>query len=132
MGPGLIASVDDLKSLEYLSIPEQVTEVLGADYPYDIDLSKMSGLHPLKNLKNLISPDMFDFGDLENFDRYFHPWNKVDPVEKERKREMLKKAIEGFPNLVPLKEKDIYDLQIAKIDSSTFFDVNIFPSLSEE
>ena len=86
----------------------------------------MSKLHPMKNLKNLITEDGFDFG-IEQFSDCFDEMGDVEPIEQERQKEMLKKATKDFPNLVPL-EIGVHDLQIARIDLSTFSKVTIFQS----
>ena len=128
---GLVAFIDDLSSLEYLKIPEQVATVLGANYPDSIKLLEMKKLSPMKNLKNLICENGFDFGNPEQYDLTYSRWMYVEPRERERKKEILRKAIMDFPNLVPQQEDCYqaccYNLQIARIDSSSFSKVDIFP-----
>ena len=65
----LIENIEELSSLEYLHLPDQVAKEVGVGYRYyDVNVSKMRKLSAMKNLKNLIG-NGFDFGDPESATR---------------------------------------------------------------
>ena len=137
---GLVENSSRLNALKYLKLPEAVAKTLGCDYPFKINLKRVQKLWPMKNLNYLITEDDFDFGDIEGFGDYFMDeyWSyEDDDINEsyvERQKENLKKATEGFPNLVqfePRNDNFAFDLSIAIVDSSGFTKVNVFHPFSK-
>ena len=108
---GLVAIIENLRSLEYLGLPESIADELGL--PNNVNLPRLRSLRSMKKLKELLigDQDIWDIGG----DEYKSILEREIPLLRRHNGDQM---IKNIPN----------DLEVAMTDTEDFKEVEFCPN----